>query len=504
MPSVLILAAFSLFSPLSLLAVNAPRGASPAKFFMIAGVAFLVALGLVATLTRVMGLHRATGIGAAVLLVFFSWSTLRTVGEQLSSAPFVAGVLVPLTIAALLVWAAARFGATQGFRAVTAAMGVALVATPLFGLATWYAGDPLSLAVPEVQSTSITESHPDVYVVILDGYGRTDVLEELYGYSNRPFVDELADRGLAVPEAATANYSMTAASVASTLAMGYLVDPGVVPDHPLRLALYEVIRGDNPVVATLTNLGYQYVHVESGWDGSRCGPNVDVCHQAGFLDEASWTLLNRTPLSAPLEARFGHAFAWNGLRALDDLRRVAQSESDLPRFVFVHVLLPHPPLNIDGRCQVRPEPQPGGGAVGARFLIDSPALEDRKAAYVEQIQCVNGEILRFLDELGDDSVVFITGDHGPDAHGQVSVPPTSWTDTDRFERFGIFSAYRLPTGCGPVEPDLDLINGMRLLVACVTGEELQPLPSQNLIFPTPDGDPYPTTEIDLMTRKGDS
>jgi hypothetical protein len=118
---------------------------------------------------------------------------------------------------------------------------------------------------------------------------------------------------------------------------------------------------------------------------------------------------------------------------------------------------------------------------------------------VEQIQCVNTKILRFLDDLGDDSVVFITGDHGPDAYGQVAVPPGEWTDADRLERFGVFSAYRLPTGCDPVEQDLDLINGMRLLVSCVTGEELERLPPRHLIFPTPDGDPYPTTEVELVT-----
>ncbi len=500
--SALILAAYGLFSPLSLLAVNAPRGASPVKFFVIAGGAFLLACALVAILARRMTLHRATGIGAVVLFVFFSWTALRALGEEVSASPVVAGVLVPVVVLAVLVWASVRFGDAQVFRVVVMTMGVALVATPLPSLVSWYAADAISLAVPELEPSDASGPHPDVYFVILDGYGRADVLEETYGYSNKDFLDEMIDHGFVVPEAATSNYSMTAASVASTLAMSYLVDPGVVPDHPLRLALYQIIRGGNPVVASLTDLGYQNVHIESGWDGSRCGPNVDICYPAGFLDEASWTLLNRTPLSAPLEQWFGHAFAQNGLRALDDLTRVAQVGSETPRFVFAHVLLPHPPLNVDGRCRVRPEPQPGGGAVGARFLLDTPAWEDRKAGYVEQIQCVNTKILRFLDDLGDDSVVFITGDHGPDGYGQVAVPPGEWTDADRFERFGVFSAYRLPAGCEQVKQDVDLINGMRLLVGCATGEELEPLPPRHLIFPTPDGDPYPTTEVELVTLNG--
>jgi hypothetical protein len=501
--SVLILALFSLFSPLSMFAVNAPRGASPVKLLLIGISALLVTLVIVAGLVGRLGLSRSTGIGAALLLVFFSWRLIASLGNELSAPRWVAEWAIPLTLLFLLSWAAWRFGHTQGFGIVMVAMGVALVATPLPGLIAWYATDQVAIETRSIEAPGVANLTPDVFIVVLDGYGRADVLEDMYGFANRPFIGQLNERGFAVAEHATANYSMTAASLASALAMDYLVDPDTVPDHPLRLALYDVIRGNNPVTSALVDLGYEYTHIESGWDGSTCGSTVDKCYEAGFLDEASWTLLNRTPLAVPLEKWVGHAFARNGLRALDDLTRVAQERPGGPRFVFAHVLLPHPPLNLDADCQVRPEPLPVGGAVGARFLADTPALEGRKAGYVDQIQCVNTKILRFLDELGDDSVVLMTGDHGPDSGGQLSVPPDEWTNIDIGERFGVLSAYRLPAVCGSVEPDLDLINGMRLLVGCVAGTELESLPRRSLIFPTPDGDPFPTMEVDIVTTKGE-
>ena len=77
--------------------------------------------------------------------------------------------------------------------------------------------------------------------------------------------------------------------------------------------------------------------------------------------------------------------------------------------------MPHPPLYLDEECKIRPEPEPGGGAVGARFLLGTAELERRRNAYVEQVACVNKKVLRFIDDLGDDTLAFITGDHGPDS-----------------------------------------------------------------------------------------
>jgi len=503
MPTVFVLAAFSLFSPLSLFAVNAPRGASPAKFLVVAGASFATAMLLVSVLQRRIGLRRSTSIVAAGLFVFFSWSAMRSLGEELDAAPLVADTVVPLLILGLAMWAAIRFGEARGTQVVMMAIGVALVVAPLPSMVIWYATDAAALETPAVKAYSIPASRPDVYFVVLDGYGRGDVLEGLYGWSNQAFLGELRDQGFFVPEGARANYSMTAASVPSALAMDYLVGQGVVPDDALRLALYRFSQGDNPVVDTLKGIGYQYVHIESGWDGSRCGDNVDVCYKSNFFDEASWTLASRTVLAAPLRARYGHAFSQNGLRSLDSLSREAATSRVAPRLVFAHVLLPHPPLKLDSRCEVRLDRRPEGGAVGARSLAGTRELQLRKSAYVEQVECVNQKVLRFLEGLGDDTLVFMTGDHGPDSDGQPSLAPEDWTESDIFERFSVLSAYRLPEGCQDhLDQNVDLINGMRIMVGCALGVELPSLPSQSFIFPTPDANPYPVTEVDTSSLGG--
>ncbi len=480
--SLLLLAAFSLFSPLSLLEVNARRGAPVVKFLVVSAVFFGLAALVAALVARRLGRRRATSLVCALLLAFFSWSAVLELGRRLRL-----GWVMGLVLLALLMWAGWRFGDTAAFQTSMAAVGVALMATPLPGLVAWYGGEPIRIEVPTPVDGSTTTNLPDVYFVVLDGYGRGDVLESLYGFGNREFIGELEDRGFQVPPESRANYTATAGSVASTLAMDYLVAAGAVSDHRLRLALYEVIGGANPVVEGLRGSGYRYVHIESGWDGARCGPNVDTCHGAAFLDEAVWTLLGRTPAVPLAEKAFGHAFALNGLRALESLEREAGRQREEPRLVFAHVLLPHPPLTLDRRCSVREEPQPPGGAVGSRQLRGTEELDRRKAGYVEQIECVNSHVLRFLDEVDDDALVFITGDHGPDSYGQMSVPPPEWTAEEIRERLAVLSAYRLPAACtGRVNAGIDLINGMRTVVSCALDVELPPLGSRFYIYPLPD------------------
>jgi hypothetical protein len=435
----------------------------------------------------------------ASLFAFFSWSALLELGESLSI-----GLIVAVLVLVLLVWAAWRFGWSRGFQVSLAAVAVGLLAAPVPALLAWYTGDPVEIVAPAgIYGAAPLDGAPDVYFVILDGYGRGDVLEQVYGFSNDVFIEELARRGFQVPERSHANYSSTASSVSSTLAMEYLVDPGTTPDYRFVQALHDVIGGANPVVRTLTNSGYHYSHIEGGWDGARCGPNVDTCYRASFLDEAMWTLVGRTPVAPIAENWFGHAFALNGLRSLEGLAEEAATERSAPRFVFGHVLLPHPPITVDASCTVRPEPQPGGPAVGARFLIGTPELDGRRAGYVEQVECVNDEILRFLDELDDDAVVFITGDHGPDSFGQMKLAPDDWTEADIRERLAVLSAYRLPSGCSSsVAEDQDLINGMRIVLGCLVEDELPAQPVHSYIFPLADGPPNPTTEVDIRILGG--
>ena len=56
---------------------------------------------------------------------------------------------------------------------------------------------------------------PDVYVFILDGYGRTDVLRDHYKFEN-PLPTRLKALGFEIAEKAVSNDAQTAQSLASS------------------------------------------------------------------------------------------------------------------------------------------------------------------------------------------------------------------------------------------------------------------------------------------------
>ena len=63
---------------------------------------------------------------------------------------------------------------------------------------------------PSVQRGSVLPEQkgdlPNIFLIILDAYGRADILDEIYGYDNEPFLRSLEQRGFYVARRATSNY----------------------------------------------------------------------------------------------------------------------------------------------------------------------------------------------------------------------------------------------------------------------------------------------------------
>jgi hypothetical protein len=67
-----------------------------------------------------------------------------------------------------------------------------------------------------------SETSPDIFYIILDGYAREDVLEKLYQYDNSQFVNDLQRKGFFVASLSRANYIQTLLSLSSSLNLQYL------------------------------------------------------------------------------------------------------------------------------------------------------------------------------------------------------------------------------------------------------------------------------------------
>ncbi len=217
--------------------------------------------------------------------------------------------------------------------------------------------------------TASIEALPDIYYIILDGYGRSDVLADLYGIDNTDFLRFLEQRGFYVAPDARSNYSKTILSLASALNMQYLDE--IVNTQGLKSAnrqpLIEMIQ-NGLVAQSLQTAGYQTVGFETGYPPTELtGANVYLSGPGGAssasplewaargVNEFEILLLQTTMLRPALDkisegqtlARSLISQPYRDHRSrvlftLEQLPGVAQLQG--PHFVFVHILVPHPPF----------------------------------------------------------------------------------------------------------------------------------------------------------------
>ena len=104
------------------------------------------------------------------------------------------------------------------------------------------------------------ENLPDIYYIVLDSYSRNDVLQDIYGFDNSAFLQDLQSRGFYIPECANSNYDFTLNTIASVLNMDYLDAFGVKDADLLRESPQQIeLVLDNQVRHYFAERGYQFV-----------------------------------------------------------------------------------------------------------------------------------------------------------------------------------------------------------------------------------------------------
>ena len=132
---------------------------------------------------------------------------------------------------------------------------VAQVGFYLFDQAT----TPLTLESDSGLKVEDADSLPDIYVIILDAYGRADALEQYYGFDNTPFLTELSDMGFETVPCARSNYQYKVLSIPSLLNMGYIDE---LTDDQVDKHTTCILLVDNLLRRSLKELGYTFVTFE--------------------------------------------------------------------------------------------------------------------------------------------------------------------------------------------------------------------------------------------------
>jgi hypothetical protein len=328
---------------------------------------------------------------------------------------------------------------------------------------------------------------PDVYYIILDGYARADVLRDIYGLDNAPFLSDLRARGFRVLDGARANYMQTSLSLASSLNLDTLDDlarrPG--PESADRRPLLNRIQHSR-VRRFLETRGYTSVAFASGYWTTEMR-SADIYLSPAFtLDEFQSTLVGTTPLPAVLRI-LGRTSQqrWHRQRirfAFDRLARLRESvpevPPDRPVFVFAHIVCPHPPFVFEADGSDAP-PMPfytmadGSDLIGAHGIDREQYVERYRA----QIEYVNHLLHGTLDGLTRrPAIIVVQGDHGPGSRLLWEDPAGS----DARERLSILCACRFPDGDSTrLRDDLTPVNLWRTILNQYFGTDLPLLPDRS-------------------------
>jgi hypothetical protein len=307
---------------------------------------------------------------------------------------------------------------------------------------------------------------PDIFLILLDGYPRTDTLTS-WGYDNSWFTEALAKRGFDVATASHTNYPSTALVLATTFHMRHLDEIEVLANVRERLdvqrrALRTALE-QTPALDRLSELGY--LTVSAGRPADYITLNTDRYRDAGWLNEFEHQVLARTALSGMigpliLDARRGEVI--DTIEAMPDVAR-----DPAATFMFAHVVNPHLPFLFD-----RDGDPPAIECAPCTFAthIDHSGMTstDFLRAYADQVHHLNGLVLEAIDgvlEHAPDAAVIIFSDHGSRAE---RVPDDDW--------YATFFAARTPGHDNVFPDDARPIAIFPLLLGAYFGDDF-PIPA---------------------------
>lgn len=316
----------------------------------------------------------------------------------------------------------------------------------------------LSLPLPAVDR--LPGSAPDIYLIIVDQYTGTRLLQENYAFDNTGFERALDSLGFVVPARPRTNYVQTVLVLASMLNWTLLDGMTEVLGRNSRdeEPLHELIES-NRTVHFLRGLGYRFVFVPTSYPATTANRWADVSLEpparAGARLVDGW--MEATPLGAlldwqcrrtrcletgfPYEIESAERNEWK----LAELGRLAGSVEG-PKFVLAHLLMPHAPYLFRADCSHREPFWPRGEDLRDRAVVSE--------AYTAQITCLNRMLLETVRSILERSdrppVILIQSDHGfgrvvRDGVGRSVVPFQELDPAQVRERLSVFAAYHLPT-----------------------------------------------------------
>jgi len=318
-------------------------------------------------------------------------------------------------------------------------------------------------------------SKSDIYYIIVDGYTRSDILQEYFDTNNSDFIQFLHDIGFYVANQSQCNYMQTVLSVASSLNMRYFEFDPKMSRIANRGVLIEAIHHSR-LRRELEDLGYTTVVISSGWLFTDIRdadiyqspyPDAPMYFENFWLGETAFPLINKLiGLNIPLMSYDTHReYISYSLTALSESANLVG-----PKLVFAHIMAPHPPFVFNDHGQPINPRYP-------YFLGDANGFpgsrSEYKTGYTNELIYFNKQLELMLTNIFNNSdtqpIIILQADHGSGVY-------TNWESDESTclkERFSILNAIYLPLGGEKaLYPTLSPVNTFRIILDYYFGTQL--------------------------------
>jgi hypothetical protein len=310
-------------------------------------------------------------------------------------------------------------------------------------------------------ATSV-QTLPDIYFIIPDMFGRADIIEEETGLDSSTFVKTLENLGFYVPDCNRSNYASTQLSITSELNLQYLdqIQNGLTD----RGSLVEPMN-DSLLRQSLESLGYTTVVFENGFGLPEItDAELTLAPEKGFLLFRPFSpfenlIVGNSFLRVFYDVKLGFLSRlydrlffpyWEHVETqkyiLDKLPDLQEIQG--PKFIFAHIMMPHPPylIRADGTVET-----------DSRYYREALGQPVSKELYIEgyqmQVEYLENRLPEIVSKIIEQSevppIIIIQGDHG-----------IRYTN-----RLDSFAAYYVPDSVREdLYPDISSVNTWRVVL----------------------------------------
>jgi hypothetical protein len=473
---------FTLYSVLFLFAANVDRVSIQKTFPIILLLLFCSALILVLFRLITNSWAKAGLLSTLMILLFISFGSVYNLitTRQILGVLGQANVLAAIYAAIFILigwWILRKLRNPDPINIFLNVVSIILICFPILNMGVYFISNPLVIAPPanpftdgEKTDPDPSQIPPDIYYIVLDEYGRSDVLRDILSYDNSDFIQYLKEKGFYVADQSHSNYIISHLSMASSLNHEYLNDK---MENSVRIKADDVslvtsMIHSNISRALLKEAGYKFITFATGYSFTEIENSDEFLQPNRYINDFTRQYIDSTILALFSESIYGPNYRNLILNAFNGLSAIPEKEPDTPKFVFAHINAVHVPFVFG----------PNGEAIHS-WIYTNPSNPSGTGtipyseAYKNQAVFINKQVKKTIDSILSKSkrkpVIIIQGDHGPESL-------LDWSSVERScirERTSILNAYYFPDGdYHRLYPSITPVNTFRVIFDTYLGANL--------------------------------